>query len=154
MGKENGSLYNITAVEIHMHGDHAYMGESDGTAYITPYILRWKIEEKNIGCVVLLGCNVGNIDYSASNIAANFARKINGGKVIASDGTVNWSFRDWGFLQIHYTSEYDKYFVFDAMDKTRDNEGWLVYQYVDKKIIVSEGQGKDFTLDELYSLAD
>ena len=154
MGEEDGKLYNIVAVEIHMHGGHNSMGDGDGTTYITPYILKMKVEEKSVSCVVLISCNVGNIDYSKSNMAANFAKKIKGGKVVASDGTVFWEYSGWAFTKIHYTSKCDNAFYNDAVDETRDNAGWLVYQYIDNEIVVSEPKGKDFTLHELYSLAE
>lgn len=155
MGEENGNLYHIATVEIHMHGNHKYMGESEEEiSYVTPYTLKMKVQEKNVDCVVLLGCNVGNIDYPGSNIAANIAKKINGGKVVASDGTVYWAYAGVAFLDSYYQSIPDDAFIDDAVNKTRENQGWLVYQYINNRIEISESKGKGFTLKGLFALAE
>lgn len=36
-------------------------------------------------------------------------------------------------------------------DSTRDNEGWIVYQYKDNKIRTSESLGKELTLTQMLT---
>ena len=46
------------------------------------------LKNKNINNLILLGCNTGHLDYSNSNPAATYSKKVNDGSVFASDGTV------------------------------------------------------------------
>lgn len=46
-----------------------------------------KLQYKQIGCIVLLGCNIGHYDYRTENVARAFADRFHC-PVIACDGTV------------------------------------------------------------------
>ena len=78
MGLYNGQLYNVLLVNITMHGGALWMGEQNGTQYVTPYVIKWKLESKKVERVLLVSCDVGNVDYSTTNIAANIAKKTEG----------------------------------------------------------------------------
>lgn len=152
MGKYDGELYNILLVDITMHGGAMWLGEYDKTIYVTTNTIHSKVQQKKIERVLFVSCDVGNIDYSTTNIAANIAKKIDGGIVIASDGTVEFSTPGFG-APYYYKSICDGYFHEDSINHTRNNEGWLLYRYENDSIFVSEGKGKKFVLQEILALA-
>lgn len=148
MGLYNGQLYNVLLVNITMHGGALWMGEQNGTQYVTPYVIKWKLESKKVERVLLVSCDVGNVDYSTTNIAANIAKKTEGGTVIASDGTVQFSTPGFG-SPYYYSSVYDSYFYNECVNKGRDNRGWLLYRYENERIEISAGKGKKLKIEQI-----
>lgn len=151
MGSYNGQLYNVLLVNITMHGGALWMGEQNGTQYVTPYVIKWKLESKKVETVLLVSCDVGNVDYSTTNIAANIAKKTEGGIVIASDGTVQFSTPGFG-SPYYYSSVYDSYFYNECINKGRDNRGWLLYRYENERIEISAGKGKKLKIEQILGL--
>lgn len=83
------------------------------------------LDNLSCDCLILLGCNLGHYDFEWSNIAFAFSRKINGGVVVASDGTV-YSLLDLGYQR--FRSKNDKTYKGYCTDTTRANKGWVLYR--------------------------
>lgn len=151
----------ISAVSINTHAAHDYLfpqdvnGDSDSIGYsdITSF------GNKNVNILYLLGCNAGHLDYLGNNVASAFAKIVNGGRVIASDGTNVISTKKGSFLWNNYNyrlfnSSNDKPFKNQLIKGTRDNEGWLVYQYYNNKLRVSKSMGKKLSLSQMLDKVD
>ncbi len=107
------------------------------------------LNNQDVGALILFGCNAGHSDHSSSNVASWFAEKVNGAKVLASDGTVEPKFSI--FSGIKYKSKIDD--AFNApliVSFNRSNLGWLIYQY-NGFISVSGSQGKLLTLTQMLN---
>jgi hypothetical protein len=100
------------------------------------------LESKNIDDLILLGCNTGLLDYKDTNPAAAFSQIIDGGSVLARDGTVYDMGRQmllWGHYL--YQSQNDGAF-YSQLTGIRptigiwpvDNEGWVLYNYADGEV--------------------
>ena len=141
MGKAVGGK-DISAVVIDTHAgpDDLYFGDIDHDGYddkneymYTDQIA--KLGNKNIDNLILLGCNAGHLDYKYTNVAAAFSKKVNGGCVLASDGTVFAQYPlllSWGTYS--YTSVNDETFYGNCLGPRAhegnwipDNEGWIKY---------------------------
>ena len=89
----NGMKDNQTVVVINSHGSPTQLcGLS--TADIK------KLNYKHIGCIVILGCNIGHYDYRTENVARAFADRFHC-PVIACDGTVSF-YNDGTSSNPHY----------------------------------------------------
>lgn len=87
------------------------------------------MQRKKAGCIIVIGCNAGNIDYLYYNVASSFAYVTeNAAPVLASDGTVliNWSGSS-------FKSKNDDTFKKLYRFGKRSNEGWLLYTYNSSK---------------------
>lgn len=138
MGRIGEKYYNITGVIIDTHGTSNSLDKSNGVI-ATINSVQDNLEKKNMDKLVLLGCNVGSIGTSETNIASQFARKIYGSPVVASDGTVNNGTRELnlGFVPFKFQS---------------NGSGWYVYTYHNKEIKVSNSKGNVLTTEQLLSL--
>ncbi len=102
----------------------------------------------------LSGCNAGHLTYKHTNLASQFAKNVKGGKVLASDGT-DWNGGSgcFGLGAWKYESKGDKTWVKTWNKKTpkstRQNEGWLVYQYKGGNLHVSKSLGRKLTLSQM-----
>lgn len=153
---------NITAVVMDTHGspyglsfgDRDNDKETDTNERFTNSQIS-SLGSKNIDKLILLGCNTGHLDYREDNPAALFSQKVNGGRVLASDGTVYTQIPALGWLlgvggDYSYSSVRDT--KFDLYSKTRngsryhDNEGWFIFQYSNGKVNISDGGMGDKTL--------
>lgn len=93
-----------------------------------------RLQSKHINRLILLGCNAGQVDFQDSNPAAAFAKKIFGGFVLASDGTVyNIGANLNGSFQ--YESRNDAIFQHYAGPGRKSSLGWVVYQCSDDNIV-------------------
>jgi len=78
-----------------------------------------KLENKNIGTLYMYGCNAGSVSDD-NNVARAFAKKVKGGKVIASDGTVTPG-------RFGYVSQRDDTY-YHEVGANQPNVGWVEYQ--------------------------
>lgn len=149
MGIENGNIVKIDAVVINTHGSPEDLGyKTSGGESFTDIEIQ-ALEDKNMGALILYGCNVGNTDYVGTNPASVFSQKVNEAPVLASDGTVysGWTFFNW--TDRKYDSRADDTFkdiVLNGMGIERDNDGWLIYQYTDGNVSVSQSLGKKMSI--------
>ncbi|MBD5537829.1 MAG: hypothetical protein HDQ99_19695, partial [Lachnospiraceae bacterium] len=147
MGIENGNIVKIDAVVINTHGspeDLAY--KKKGGEYFTGIKIQ-ALEDKNMGVLILYGCNAGHADFVGTNPASVFSQKVNGAPVLASDGTVysGWTIFNW--TDRNYSSRADKAFKKYVPNGTkRKNNGWLIYQYADGNVSVSQSLGKKMSI--------
>lgn len=140
LGEINGKYYNIAGVVIDTHGSYSSLMNDKGWVLATCYTVKTELKDKKMKKLVLLGCDVGNIEKSTNNIAVEFAKKVEGALVVASDGTVNDGKRDFslGFVPFRYVS---------------DGLGWYVYTYNSGKLIVSESKGTSLTIEQMLALS-
>jgi len=126
----SGNKVNIDAVIIDTHA---------GPDELTNNII-WKLkasdiatfESKNMGVMMLFGCNAGHLDYKDTNIASAFANKVNGAPVYAADGTV-YHAKEYGlFGHVSYEARADDEFkeLREKVDpgSKRKSGGWVIYQ--------------------------
>ena len=130
---EDGNTHQeeINNVVIDMHGNEDLIGGDGIKIYATNIE---DLDKKKLnGNLVLLPCNVGHLDYSNSNPANSFAKKVSGALVIAADGTVYPDNPSKKFPNGNFISKNDKFFR-DIIEKSgnpdieRDNAGWVVYR--------------------------
>lgn len=140
---------NVTSVIIDTHATNYKLNFDDDSMYITEIS---KLENKDINNLIILGCNAGHLDARNDNVAATFSQIVNGGKVLASDGTVGFGTCEylWIFGNRLYTSETDKSFLRKCYFGERKNEGWFIYQYINNNVTTSESLGKELTLNEMF----
>lgn len=138
MGKIEDQFYNIAGVVIDTHGTSHSLNKRDG-AIATVSSVRDELESKKMDKLILLGCNVGDIDGVQTNIASQFAKKIYGSPVVASDGTVNNGTRELniGFVPLKFKS---------------NGTGWYLYTYFGNTICVSESKGITLTTEQMLAL--
>lgn len=96
-----------------------------------------KLEIKNIDNLLLMNCNAGHLDHIGNNLTSYFAEKINGGKVMASDGTLlsglNQKYHS-GKGEQYWSSLNDENFERHIPDSKkwwffhRNNKGFIIYQ--------------------------
>ena len=111
---------DVQAMVVNTHGDPSGIGGE--SMWLSSSEIS-QMNAKNIGNLILLGCNVGHLNYIPTNPAAAFLGIINGGNVMASDGTV------LGKKSI-FESQGDKsYFAWQDgfAISTRPNNGWVIY---------------------------
>ncbi len=157
MGTENGQSVDIDCVVIKTHANpelFAYGNNSSDTFTISDV---QGLDDKDVGTLILCGCNAGNTDYAMNGIAAAFSDKVNGAPVVASDGTVVAT----GDLIRPYISRKDDIFksyldptsiyftIFNYMF-TRDNNGWVIYQ--NGQLVPDSSLGKELRIDEMIEL--
>ena len=124
MGREGGHSVDIDTVLINSHGSPFGLGDNKSFDLSTSDI--GNLDSKDAENMILLGCNSGNLDYADSNPAAEFARKVNGAPVLASDSTVQSGGTLFNLTKRSYSSvESDSFRTYSG---DRDNQGWIVYQ--------------------------
>lgn len=149
MGTENGQTVDIDCVVINSHANPYVLGfgESGNPAFGASDIAA--LDDKDVEQMILYGCNAGHADYSNSNPAAEFSKKVNGAPVLASDGTVYSGFSFLNLFKRNYKSEADKHFKDYLQDGERDNNGWMVYQYEDGKVNTTDIGDKKMNVTEM-----
>jgi hypothetical protein len=106
-----------------------------------------QLQDKHIDHLILLGCSAGHLDFAGTNPAAAFARKIYGGYVLASDGTVYTIGTDeTGALQ--YESRNDDLFQLYKGTDGRESAGWVVYRST-SEIITYDAAVTTFSIPEI-----
>ncbi|HHV41888.1 MAG TPA: RHS repeat-associated core domain-containing protein, partial [Clostridiaceae bacterium] len=121
---------NVRAAVVFNHGSPGGIESIDN-----PQIQ--KLDSKNIDNLLLLNCNAGHLDHVGNNPASYFADKINGGKVMASDGTLlsgmNQKYNS-GKGEQYWSSLNDENFELHIPDSKkwwffhRNNKGFVIYQ--------------------------
>lgn len=149
MGTVDGKKVNIATVVINTHANAEVLGFGNQNTMSADDIS--KLDNKNVGKLVLYGCNAGHLNYKDDNPAAGFAKKVNGAPVLASDGTVsNGRPRIFNIFGAYvYESKNDDAFKDQIPKGTRDNKGWVTYKYKDDKITTSASLGKKLTLSQM-----
>lgn len=122
MGTVNGETVDIDTVVINSHANPEVLGFGNSGHQFTADDIR-NLDEKSPKELILYGCNSGHTDYVGTNPASEFAQRVNGAQVLASDGTV--SMRQGNG---EYESMNDREFRRWRLSN-RDNNGWVVYQY-------------------------
>ena len=133
MGKND----KISTVIINTHANPNAIGfdESASNNMSTSDIKQ--LEDKHIKNLILYGCNAGHYDYKDVNVASIFTEKVNGGKVLAGDGTV-YAYR-WGLAiagSYAYRPSNDETFR-KYRKSERGNMGWLLYKNNKGKVSAS-----------------
>lgn len=140
---------NVSLVVINTHAKKDKLSLGNGNMYSNDIT---SLENKNIDKLILYGCNAGHLDNVNDNPAANFSKKVNGGLVLASDGTVYGGTPPilWMLGYSVFTSKGDESFNNQrASGSNRDNQGWLLYQYQAGSIVTSGSLGYEFSLTEM-----
>ena len=161
MGTVAGKTVSIDTVIIDTDGDpNALSGFKKPGSFTAMDTM--SLKEKNVGNLILFGCNVGHTDYGGLNLAGQFARRVSGAQVLASDGTVGPTFGEllgwnvFGLFPMGFKSMNDTIFkeLRNIMnpDSTRDNNGWLIYQNINGQIEISSSLGKSLTLREMLDI--
>ena len=155
MGIENGNTVDIDAVVINTHAsgknERLSYGDNSEDKFTATEIQA--LDNKDVGTLVLYGCNAGHLDHVSSNPAAEFSKKVNGAPVVASDGTVVSCLTFFNQTKRNYKSVADSGFTKALTNGTRKNEGWIVYKYEDGNVKISDSQGKKLNLTELLKVA-
>lgn len=131
MGTVNGQPVDIDTVVIDSHANPYGLGYNGSDDFFGAQDIR-NLDQKDVKELVLYGCNAGHMDYSDTNPAAEFARRVDGAQVIASDGTVYSNPN--GHSAQNYASRADEHFHGYNRYGDRDNQGWIEYRYVDGEI--------------------
>ncbi len=141
----------ISAVIIDTHANYEGLYNDNGDTLISSSDIS-SLENKKIDKLILYGCNAGHLDHEKDNPAAQFAQKVSGSPVIASDGTVkNGPQRIIGLFGAYaYKSVNNTAFKRQITNGSkRDNKGWIKYQYTGGKITTSASLGKNLTLTQM-----
>lgn len=147
MGIENGNIVKIDAVVINTHGSPVDLGyKTSGGENFTDIEIQ-ALKDKNMGALILYGCNVGHADCVGTNPASVFSQKVNGAPVLASDGAVQAQRTFFNLTDRKYKSVISDNFIrFLPTGTNRDPKGWLIYQYADGNISVSQSLGKEMSI--------
>ena len=144
MGNWNGENVDVSLVVINMHGDPETLSpHSDGsTGYMKATdVTNGTLIPKNVGDIMVLGCNSGHFDHRYSSLANKMLVYNNVNSVIASDGTVrsrslfgNYkSISDDSFIKYLWSKKkYRKNIGF--IKYTKNNIGELEWEFLGKKI--------------------
>lgn len=157
-----GDFDDIKIVAINSHANESVLGFDHNYKNNMSSGNISGLEKKNVDVLFLSGCNAGHKDYKYTNPASQFAMVINGGRVIASDGTDHNPAPWFGFGAWKYESVNDTDFQRIRNSKNpksdkdnpkidRDNEGWLIYQYTNGEITISSSLGKNLTLKQMLN---
>ena len=101
------------------------------------------LDNKDMDNLILEGCNTGHLDHKNSNVASEFARKVNGAPVLAADGTVYYGlsglFGLFGVVlpwtKAWYEPRQDEHFnEWRSPGSNRRSKGWVVYRDSNGKI--------------------
>ncbi len=85
------------------------------------------LDWQSIPVLILLGCNAGHYDYTYSNVAYAFSKRISG-VVVASDGTVYPGLLNSVGDAATFTSKADDDFDEYCKTNIRTNKGWVRYK--------------------------
>lgn len=146
MGYENGTAVDIDVVVINTHATPSALGfgkNSDNKFTVREI---QALGDKEVGMLILYGCNAGHTDKWTENVAAEFCRKVNGAPTLANDGTVFCRVLATPYT---YESRNDKPFQKLAGNSNRDNNGWIIYQAINNKNEVSGSIGKDLSITQM-----
>lgn len=143
MGTVDGQPVDIDTVVIDSHASPSSLGFGNGSSSMRAQDIQ-NLNSQDVKELVLYGCNAGHMDYQNTNPAAQFAQRVNGGQVLASDGTVYSTPSG----RTDYDSRADDTFNRYLRNGDRDNLGWVEYTYEngqvqthvvnDKKMYVTE----------------
>lgn len=86
----DGKKVDIKAVVINTHANTVELGFGNGNTMSADDISA--LDKKTMGALMIYGCNAGHLDHKEDNPAAQFAKRIGGGLLLASDGTVKPGF--------------------------------------------------------------
>ncbi|WP_330373312.1 RHS repeat-associated core domain-containing protein [Lachnoclostridium phytofermentans] len=146
---------NISTIIMNTHGDHENLYSGIGDSLISMDFPNLK--SLDVDNLILFGCNVGHLDYSTTNPAAYFSKIVNGGRVLASDGTVYSIGRRmllWG--DYLYKSLNDPSFYSQTTGTRHKNgnwipkhKGWVIYQYSNNKVTTSDSLGITLSIKQM-----
>lgn len=140
MGTENGETVDIDCVVINTHANPYGLGYGDNSDDFFTAADVSNMDDKDVGALVLYGCNAGHADHADDNIASAFSEKVNDAPVIASDGTVSnqtggahsYKSKDDSTFRKYcdgiYTDSWAPINWIVNWATCRDNYGWLIYQ--------------------------
>lgn len=150
MGTVDGTSVDIQAVVINTHANPYQLGFGENSDDSFSAVNIQNLQHKDVGELLLYGCNSGHMDHAGTNVASEFASLlINGAPVVASDGTVYSGANVLGTPQT-YTPKGDEEFTSWCI-RDRDAEGWHVYRYENGRLVVSESLGFTHTVAELLN---
>ena len=141
MGVENGETVSIDTVIIESHANPNVISDNKNFRMSRADIR--SLDNKDMDNLILEGCNTGHLDHKNSNVASEFARKVNGAPVLAADGTVYYRlsglFGLFGVVlpwtKAWYEPRQDKHFnEWRSPGSNRRSEGWVVYRDNNGKI--------------------
>ena len=145
MGTVNGQQVDIDTVVINSHANPYSLSFGNGNKMTQQNIQN--LNNQNVKELVLYGCNAGHMDYSQTNPAAQFAQRVNGAQVLASDGTV---YSNSGSEKPHtYTGKPDEHFKGYLRNGDRDNVGWVEYRYENGRVTTNVVGKKQLYLREM-----
>ena len=151
MGTENGQTVDIDAVVINSHANHGGLGYNASNDFFDASDVR-NLQDKDVGTLVLYGCNAGHRDYQSDNIAVEFSKKVNGADVVASDGTVSMQQADNTYHSNNDRHYRDQRKWFSDL-RNRDNYGWQVYRYEDGTVWRTNLNDKEMTVQDMINEA-
>lgn len=143
MGTVNGQQVDIDTVVIDSHASPNSLGFGNGSSMTARDIQN--LNSRDVKELVLYGCNAGHMDYQNTNPAAQFAQRVNGAQVLASDGTVYSSPSG----RTDYASRADNTFKRYLQNGRRDNMGWIEYRYENGQVRTHVVDDKKMYLNEM-----
>ena len=136
---------NIPAVVINTHGYHEYLiGKK---LFIDAGVIS-NLEDKSITSLILYGCNAGHLDYATSNPAYHFAQKVNGGVVLAADGTADCFTINYNY----YFTRNDPSFKRELVGGKRGDQGWIMYNESKGLVTTSKSIGECVQLSWMVTM--
>ena len=153
----NGVSIDAVIMIIHANPEMLGVGGKGNNESLLYYDQFDALDSKNVGSLILMSCNAGHLDYSDHNIASQFAKKINGGSVIACDGEPQTSASKWLSSWTKIGTKKSDSFKFwrdgSNSNSTRGHQGWIIYQQgEDGKVTVSESQGKSLSIKQMLKI--
>ena len=131
MGSWAGKDVNVSCVVIALHGTSISNAVGNTELYYDSRFI-----SKNIGTILLMGCNSGHFDHRYTSFANDILQGNNVCSVIASDGTVKY-FTNPFTKQTTYWIASDKQFKNElAPGYTRDALGYIKYTINEKGELV------------------
>ena len=124
MGNWNGEDVSVELVVVNMHGDPSGIspsGDSNDMVNIDDLV------SKYVDDILLLNCNIGNLDHRYTNFANQLLQKNHVNSVIAADGTVcSNSYPEDGFME-YYTIGDSNFKGYLAPGYDREDEGFIKF---------------------------
>ena len=111
---------SIDVVIINTHASFSVL--SDNKEWYLSMADIAKLDNKDVGVLILYGCDAGNLDYVGSNVASSFALKVNGAQVFASDGSVTAGRLNQAWIPAKYT------WFLGPITYVSRGRGWVVYR--------------------------
>jgi len=142
---------NIDLVVINTHASGQYewlsYGDYSDDTFTSNEVNQ--LVNKDVDLLILYGCNAGHYDHVGTNSASQFCNVINGGYVLAADGTVSSGLTFFNINDRKYHAVFHAGFLRALVYGYRHTLGWMLYQEQNGVVEVLDYYGHELTVTQM-----